>query len=431
MTAAAIEPGLLHLFRWYVGVRLGFLLVVLLGVRRDEPPEPAQAPGVGIVLFGALLIVLLVPWFQKVSGRAFLPIAIVLATIAPIADATATIGRRLDLGYTPNDALSDYWVPFFLLFVPFILVAWQYRYRWVLVFAVGSTLVDLMATGGVLAAYADDFAPTGLNLEVLAALLFARGALFGFLGFFISKLVARQREDRDTLRGYATAIEQISIARERNRLARELHDTLAHSMTGTAIQLEAATAVWDDDPDQARALVDQALAGTRSGLTEARRAIDDLRASPLEELGLLEAMRELVRSGAATSGVEIGFDAPNALPVLALEVEHAVYRVTEEAINNAIRHAQADTIGVRISVRRNAVTVTVRDDGRGFDPDDVPDGRLGITGMNERVKLAEGVLAIESVSGAGTSIAFTVPIRAGGDLGLPPDDGGDDLWGTS
>ncbi len=406
-----IEPGLLNLFRWYVGIRLGFLVLVWFGVQSDDPPEPAQAPGLGIVLFGALLLFLVVPWFRKVAGRAFLPIAIVAATIAPIADAVQTIDYRLDLGYSPNEALSDYWIPFFLLFVPFILIVWQYRYRWVLVFAIGSTTLDLIATGGVLAAYADAQLAFPLNLEVLAALVVARGALFAFVGFFISKLVARQRDLREDLRAHAVAVEQVSTARERTRLARELHDTLAHTLSGIAVQLEAATGVWDIDEDRARGLVADALAASRTGLEDARRAIEDLRASPLDDLGLVGALCALIENQAATSGLSISYDGPDATPPLPPDTEHAVYRIVEEALHNAVRHAEATSVRVVLRVRGDAVEGEIRDDGVGFDPESVPEGRHGIRGMGERAELVGGSASITSEVGAGSTVRFSVPRR--------------------
>ena len=80
-----IEPGLLNLFRWYVGIRFVLLVAVLVGSRGDNPPSPPHYPEVGIILFGLLLILLVVPWFERVLGGFFLPLAIVLATVAPIA----------------------------------------------------------------------------------------------------------------------------------------------------------------------------------------------------------------------------------------------------------------------------------------------------------------------------------------------------------
>ena len=407
-----IEPGLLNLFRWYVGIRFALLVAVLIGSRGDNPPTPPHFPEVGIILFGLLLIMLVVPWFERALGTVFLPLAIALATVAPIADAVSTIHNRLAAGYSPNEALSDYWVAFFLLFVPFVLVAWQYRYRWIVVFAVGSTIVDLVAVGGVLATSVEENPAFDLDLTVVGALLLARGLLFLFLGVFIAKLVARQREARVKLQAYAAVVDQMSTERERSRLARELHDTLAHSMTGTAIQLEAAVAVWDDDPADARKLVNRALTGVRDGLAEARRAISDLRASPLEDRGLRGALVWLVDDTAAVSGIDVSLDAPATMPLLDPAVEQVLYRVTEEALTNIARHAEADTATVTLRISRGVVELNVIDNGSGFDAMTVAEGHHGISGMRERAAMVAGSVTVESKIGAGTRIILRVPIGA-------------------
>ncbi len=427
VVSTMIEPGLLNLFRWYVGIRLALLVAVLIGSRGDNPPSPPHFPEVGIVLFGLLMILLLVPWFERVLGGVFLPLAILVATVAPIADAVSTIHNRLAAGYSPNEAISDYWVAFFLLFVPFVLVAWQYRYRWIVVFAVGSTIVDLVAVGGVLATSVEENPAFDLDLTVIGALLLARGLLFLFLGLFISKLVARQREARVKLQTYAAVVDRMSTERERNRLARELHDTLAHSMTGTAIQLEAAAAVWDDDPNDARRLVDRALAGVRDGLAEARRAIADLRASPLEDRGLRGALVWLVEDTVAVSGMDVTLDAPQTIPVLDQALEQVIYRVAEEALTNISRHADAHVAMVTLRMDRGTVELLVTDDGSGFDTGNLADGHHGLTGMQERAGLVGGSVTVESRIGDGTRIVLRAPMagptaRPGG---MPPQHGQD------
>lgn len=398
-----IEPGIVRLLRWYVGIRLGFLLLVLIGTRSDNPPVPPQFPRVGIILFGLLFLLLVLPQAERRFGHAFLPLAIALATLAPIADAAATVHGRLSAGLSPNDALADYWLPFFLLFVPFILTAWQYRYRWVIVFSVTSTLLDLIVTGTVFRTYEVD-------LTVLGALILARGFLFAFIGLFVSKLMARQRESHLALQNHATTLEQLATGRERNRLARELHDTLAHTMTATAIQLEAVQALWSEDPEQARHLLDRALTGTRSGLAEARRAIEDLRASPLEDHGLRGALEWLANDLGATSGITIETRLEGLMDNLDSALEQATYRIADEALNNSIRHSQASLIRVDLEVGPKQLSLIVRDDGQGFDPAAPLDGHHGLTGIRERAELVGGEIVIESESSGGTMIKFRAPL---------------------
>lgn len=398
-----IEPGIVRLLRWYVGIRLGFLILVLIGTRSDNPPVPPQFPRAGILLFGVLFLILILPQGERRLGRAFLPVAIALATMAPIFDAAATVNGRLNAGLSPNQALSDYWLPFFLLFVPFILTAWQYRYRWVLVFTVASTVADLVVIGTVFQGY-------DVDLAVLGALILARGVLFAFIGLFVSKLVARQKEAHLALQNHASTLEQLATGRERNRLARELHDTLAHSMTATAIQLEAVQALWEEDPEQARQLLDRALTGTRTGLAEARRAIEDLRASPLEEHGLAGAVEWLAEDLAATSGVAITTSIEGSAVGLGEAVEQATYRIADESLNNAVRHSSASEITVHLEIDAKTLSLRVEDNGTGFDVEAPLDGHHGLTGLRERAELVGGHVEIASQSGRGTMIQFQAPL---------------------
>lgn len=402
--STTIEPGILRIFRWYVGIRLGLLLLVALGNRSANPPEPPQFPETGVVLFGLLALMLFWPTLERRMGRVYLPAAIALATLAPIADAAANVSGRLGAGVAPNEALMDYWLPFFLLFVPFILTAWQYRYRWVVVFAVVSTVVDMVSISAV-------FRDEEVDLTILGTLLAARGILFAFLGFFVTKLVARQRDARRDLRAHAATLEQLATGRERNRLARELHDTLAHSMTATTVQLEAVQALWDEDPAHARELLERALAGTRAGLDEARRAIEDLRASPLDDYGLVGALEWLTSDVSATSGMDVDFSADGALGPMEPHVEQTVYRVAEEALVNAVRHARPSAIHVVLERPGGSVVLSVSDDGVGFDPDAERPGHHGLVGMRERAELIDGDLVVRSTPGVGTTISLEVPRR--------------------
>ena len=170
--------------------------------------------------------------------------------------------------------------------------------------------------------------------------------------------------------------------------------------------------MWDDDPDDARKLVERALSGVRDGLAEARRAISDLRASPLEDRGLRGALVWLVDDTAAVSGIDVSLDAPAAIPVLDPALEQAIYRVAEEALTNVSRHAGADVVIVTLRIRSGTVELTVTDNGSGFDAAAVTEGRHGITGMQERAGLVAGSVTIESEIGAGTRIMLRAPLGA-------------------
>lgn len=405
MARRPIEPGLLRIFTWYVGIRLAIGVLALLATGDQDPANP-RFPGAGVFWFGLLFALLLLPRAQRRLGRWFLPLALALATIGPIAESAANISGRLNAGLSPNDALADYWIPFFLLWVPLLIVAWQYRYRAVIVWAGLTTFLDLALTIAPLE-------ETNADLTIVTALVLARGLLFAFVGLFVVKLVKEQKEARRALADHAATQEELATSRERNRLARELHDTLAHSLSAVTVQLEAVKALWDSDPDRARTMLDQSLEGARSGLGEARRAIQALRASPLEEWGLEGALDHLGATVEARSSLDVAVDVSRDLGDLDPAVEQAVYRIADEALTNALRHSEARRVAVQLGRQGRTVRLEIRDDGAGFDPErPIPEGHVGLQGMRERAELAGGSLALVTSPGAGTTVAFEVEAKA-------------------
>ena len=164
---------------------------------------------------------------------------------------------------------------------------------------------------------------------------------------------------------YAGNLEELTISRERNRMARELHDTLAHTLSGLSVQLETARAFWDVDEGTAKELLDQSLAATRSGLQETRRALQSLRATPLEDLGLVLALKGLAESAESRAGLTLDLDLPTQPLTLTPAIEQAVYRIAQEAVNNVIKHATAKTLMLSLQTG-NPIELVVADDGVGF-----------------------------------------------------------------
>ncbi len=205
---------------------------------------------------------------------------------------------------------------------------------------------------------------------------------------------------------------RLGALEERNRLAREIHDTLAQGLTATALQIESADALLDADPaaDRARAALERALYLTRSNLEEARRSVLDLRAAPLEGRPLSEALADLANRWETETGIATRYKAVNGGRPLPPNVEVGLYRVGQEALNNVARHAGATRADVRLVLTPEEARLAIEDDGHGFDPSAVPTGRHGIVGMRERAQVLGGDL---SVSGGteGTRIEATVPLE--------------------
>jgi signal transduction histidine kinase len=250
----------------------------------------------------------------------------------------------------------------------------------------------------------------------VVGIVFIRSLLFLLIGWIIVRLMKAQREQRVALARanveltrHATTIEQLATSRERNRLARELHDTLAHTLSGLAVQMEGIHSIWEEDPQGAHDLLDQSLKTIREGLQEARRAIHALRALPLEDLGLLLALRNLSESAAERANIELDLQFPVQIDHLNPDLEHGIYRIAEQAITNIIQHANASHMSVGIASDDGRLTLTVEDDGCGFDPEAVDvEAHYGLQGMQERANMIGGTLEIQSHLGGGTAIQLIV-----------------------
>jgi len=221
----------------------------------------------------------------------------------------------------------------------------------------------------------------------------------------------------------ATAIERTQLAEqatrmalveERNRLAREVHDTLAQELTGIALQLEAADALLEHSPDRARARIRQALERTRESLEEARRSVLDLRAGPLERQALPAALETLGQRFTAETGTPVDSLLELVGPRLPARVEEALYRIAQEALVNIRRHAQASAVRIELRQESDSVLLIVADNGRGFDAQLQGTGAhthgFGLIGMQERARLLSGEMQISSCPGAGAQVEVTIPL---------------------
>lgn len=198
---------------------------------------------------------------------------------------------------------------------------------------------------------------------------------------------------------------------ERRRLARELHDGVGQNLTALKHRLSQLDELLPRDA-AARAHLEGALALCGETLEDTRTLSRLLRPPILDDLGLESALRWLVRSQAEASGIDITLDL-QPLPELDGEMQTLLFRVAQEALNNAAKHAQAQNVVVRLVARGDTLQLQVADDGRGFEPEQaLKGGGSGLGGMRERLRLYDGRLELHSAPGEGTRLRALVPLLA-------------------
>jgi NarL family two-component system sensor histidine kinase YdfH len=260
-------------------------------------------------------------------------------------------------------------------------------------------------------------------------------AFYGLLAFFVVIYVAmftRQSRARKRaqvllqkletahkkLAEYAARVEDLSVANERQRMARELHDTLAQGLAGLILQLEAADShLTRQDPAAAQPIIHQAMQRARATLAAARRAIRDLRAEDAYT-DLAESVRAEVEHFSSATGITCTLDLdlpPELSPALG---EH-ILRAVSEGLTNVARHAQASQTWLSIKAQGDMLAVILRDDGVGFEPEEVEktSGHYGLIGLRERARLAGGRLEVESAPGARTTLSLLLPLEREGTSG--------------
>jgi signal transduction histidine kinase len=401
-----LEPGLLPIFRIFLLIQL-FLTVayVLIHMHLGQLTGDAYCV-LAVTVVGILLLLayLASRRLQSCLGRYYFPLALVLSVFI----STLIQGELIESFIDPQNYSSEesVWQIFLSLYFPLILVAWQSNFGAVVGYsflAVGLEALMLHFSNF------EWFHQTAYQQSI-----FLRLIVFLATGTIISSIMKRQRKQRQELlaanrqlRHYAATMEQLAVTQERNRMARELHDTLAHTLSGLAVQLEAVRSLWTSAPERSYAMLEDSLQTTRTGLTESRHAIQALRASPLEDLGLTLALRNLAEDAASRAGVILNLELPTSLENLSPDVEQCLFRVAQEALENIVRYAEAKFITVRLVQAAKRLTLSIIDDGQGFDPVKVDaQDHLGLKGLRERVALFAGDLKIDSEPGQGTTISL-------------------------
>lgn len=232
-----------------------------------------------------------------------------------------------------------------------------------------------------------------------------------FLMEQINALAERQREIT-SMRGLLSGqVGEAAAQEERNRLARDLHDSIKQQIFSINISAAAAQARWEDDPAGAQAALADVRRSAQEAMVEMRAMLQQLAPAPLEKVGLAGALRDQAdalsfRSGAQVNTTIADLPHDDRLPPGAQE---AIFRVAQEALANIARHARASTVSLRLHADDNAVLLDIDDDGQGFDPSSAAGG-MGMTNMRQRAESMGGALALDSAVGNGAHLRLTIPL---------------------
>jgi signal transduction histidine kinase len=222
----------------------------------------------------------------------------------------------------------------------------------------------------------------------------------------VEGLVHDLEEANDRLRKYAFQVEELTLIKERNRLAREIHDGLGHYLTTIYMQLQAARAVIQKDPDKVDQILTSAQSLTQDALNDVRSSVTALRDSPDHPIPIQQKLKTIVENISETD-VKIEFRIQGNPRKLSSNAELALFRVAQEGINNSIRHGKADYIEMALDfINPEKVFLSIRDNGIGAD--NIQPG-FGLTGLNERLTLLKGSLSIKSISNNGCLLEIWVP----------------------
>jgi len=400
------EPGLIKLFRYFAIIgAVYFFARWVHGMSMAENQIIISQMEYFIIVHAFLLVYLLIPWLERQLKQYYLPIILVLYSVALV------VGSVIYL-YVPDRTIVDFitnsygLVP--ILIVPLVFIAWQYDRKHVLIYTAFTNVSDI-AIAVVIA--------QGISLENLPILSMPiiRGFAFMMVGLVVNQLSDSSRKQKHRLllanvqlSQYSNTLEHLATSRERNRLARELHDTTAHTLSGISVNLEALKTIAPEDNPEMQGMISTTLEAARNGLSDTRRALKDLRAQPLEDLGLELALRQLIDSVAERAGLKTNVNIDTPLPYLAPNIDQVFYRIAQESLENTARHANAYMVTVELHEEDGKLTMLIQDDGRGFNMNEVHgEGHFGLKGMHERALTIGAELTIESQLGGGTNVQLS------------------------
>jgi signal transduction histidine kinase len=404
-----IEPGLIRVFKIFTLMQIG-LFVALVGLDviwfNFFSPVIQARNVVSLVVWTLLFGYLSWPQLHKLLKRYYLPLALVVSSVFPMISNQPIL--KLTIQKNLPGIVISVWQLLPALFTPLVLIAWQYPFKVVVLFCIYTGIFDFYLLSVISQS-------VYLPLWIMIGLISSRTISFGVVGYMISTLMANQRYQKQAIQQanmqlikQADALEHLTLTRERNRLARDLHDTLAHTLSGMAVNLEAIKIVVPEDQAEVQKMLDHSLLAARKGLNDTRRALRDLRPTQLEDMGLSGALHMILETAAERGELRHSIQLPDRIPTLLPDTEQAIYRIAQEALENIVRHANASKIQFKLDFPpAGGFLMEIMDDGVGIsNAAQVEHDHYGIRGMHERADSIGATLQILAAESGGTVVSL-------------------------
>lgn len=270
---------------------------------------------------------------------------------------------------------------------------------------------------------AHSYPPMGQIHSYLGAPIILQDEVIGFINIFCHLQSCFEQSTTEWLKAFAAQVaiaiqnaqlfrrsKELAAVQERQRLARELHDSVNQTLFSAQTMAEASLRQWTTNPTEAYALLDEVYHLLASALSEMRVLLLELRPASLTQVGLKQLFEQYLQTTLANQTIRIQFEIED-IPLLSGDVQIALYRIVQEAVNNVVKHAGARTITVQARQSQEMLVLSVRDDGRGFSTEDERPTSLGLNIMRERAESIAARLHIESNVGQGTQVILTLPMN--------------------
>lgn len=422
-----IEPGIIKTFRIYALLR--FILTVITVPFYSKLIEYIPKKGIGengvfgsrnfpssklpmntVTIFELLMVSLFAfilvfylnsDYIRSKFGKYYLPIGLMYAGISLVLE---------------KQFLSPFllfWQQNAFIYAIIIFIAWQYSFKTVVVSSVTYTGINIISEIIRIREKIDDSS----LLEIQHGIMQFGGIIpelttLLLIGFIVGRLIDSQKQQRVELTDayhklvqHSETVEQLTISRERNRLSRELHDTLAHTLSALSVQLQAILVAIDLKPKKAKAMIEDASLTAQNGLNETRLALKNLRASPLSEMGLTLSIQSQAEEYANRNAWQLQLTLPKHVITMPENVEQTFYRIFQECLNNIEKHSQTQHVAISLTETNEMFALNLTDNGIGFNMENAING-FGIQGMKERADLIRATLDINSSSEIGTSVTL-------------------------